>query len=154
MTEKKLQEEDIGEALRSVEKSEGELIFELGEALVYLNVPPGIEFSAPYNEIGQELWEALQFDLYHLICDGKEKEPNNWVKELIGGDIRNLITGILTALISTLSVPLAIAIPASALLIKKGVTTYCEKGRPKKPKNSIKKLLEKKYRKIRGYTIS
>ena len=75
----------------------------------------------------------------------RKKEPQGWVQELISGDIPNLITGILTALISTLSVPLAITIPACALVTKSGVHAYCRQGKPlKKPTKPLKSMLMKK----------
>ena len=73
--------------------------------------------------------------MYYLLCDPKNKRPKDWVQELISGDIRNLLTGIITAIALTYSVSLGIAIPAAALVIKKGLVNYC-KSKPSKKKGN------------------
>ena len=117
--------------------------FQLGVGLQYEYVTGNIKFSAPYPEMGKKLWKAFKFELYELLCDRKLKTPNNWLNELISGDIRNLVVGISSAITAKYEVTLGIAIPLSALIIKSNVLTYCS-DEPKKPKRSVTEILNDK----------
>lgn len=76
---------------------------QLGIALQYEYVTDSnIKFYAPYPEMGKKLWKAFKFELYEMLCDRKQKAPQEWLNELISGDIRNLILGIASA-VSTYS---------------------------------------------------
>ena len=84
--------------------------------------------------------------MYYLLCDSKNKRPKDWVQELISGDIRNLLTGIIAVIASTYNVSLGIAIPAAALVIKKGLVNYCKTKPRKKIKRTVRFILNEKKR--------
>lgn len=117
--------------------------FELGVGLQYEYAPKGVRYSAPYPEMGKELWNVLKYELYGMVCKAETKEPNQWMTELISGDIRNLIIGITSAITAKYNVTLGIAIPAAALIIKTGVGKYCSTPAIK-PTKSVAEILSKK----------
>lgn len=88
-------------------------------------MPPGISYSTNYLEQGKQLWYLFKSELYDMICVAEKHEPRGWVNELITGDIRNLITGIVSALTAKYNVQIAISLPVTALIIKTGVLKYC-----------------------------
>ena len=124
-------------------QDEDDIIFDIGVALQYKYAPKGIRYQASYSRMGKELWTAVQYDLYNIICDPKAKEPRLYVEELISGDIRNLGVSIFTILVSQLSIPAAIAIPLVALILKVGVRRYCSL-KPKRPRRISKDILSSK----------
>jgi hypothetical protein len=120
-----------------------DIIFELGTALQYEFAPRRIRFRASYSRMGKELWKAVQYDLYKIICDPDTNEPRLYVEELVSGDIRDLGVSIFTILVSQLSIPAAIAIPLVALILKVGLRKYCSLE-PKPPRRSYKDILSSK----------
>ena len=139
----KLSEKDLDVALKSLKKNDSDLYISLGIGLVYEHAPPGVRYSAPYAKRGLDFWLEISSEMYYLLCEPKNKRPKDWVQELISGDIRNLLTGIITAIALTYSVSLGIAIPAAALVIKKGLVNYC-KSKPSKKKGTVSLILNEK----------
>ena len=127
-----LSKKDLDSALKSIKENDSDLYFSLGAGLQYEYAPP------------LELWLALSTEIYYLLCDPTNKRPKDWVQELITEDIRNLVTGIIAAIASTYNVSLGIAIPAAALVIKKGLVNYCKIKPRKKIKRTVKVILNKK----------
>lgn len=136
-----LTEKEINELNRLEKLTEDYFYFNLGVGLQYEYSPKNIHYSAPYLEMGKEIWNSLNSELYELLCDDNIHQPKEWVKDLISGDIRNLAVGIVAAITSKYNVSLAIAFPAAALIIKKGVLFYCSK-RPDNLKKSVSEILE------------
>ncbi len=116
---------------QELHRSEGDVMFSLGIGYIYQNAPPGKYYSAPYQKLGEELWQAFRYELFDVICDASNSKPVIWVEELVSGDIRNLIVGVLSAVTAKYDVHLGIAVPVTALIIKHGVSTFC-KTKPKK----------------------
>jgi hypothetical protein len=140
--QKVLKQEDIDQILNEklpIEHWE----FQLGVGLQYEYAPEGVRYSAPYPEMGKELWIVLKYELYGIVCKEETKEPNQWVAELISGDIRNLIIGITSAITAKYNVTLGIAIPAAALIIKTGIGKYCSDPAIK-PTKSVAEILSRK----------
>lgn len=119
-----------------------ESLYFLGATSVDEYTPPDVSFSYDYYEMGLRLWLAFENELYKLICDSGEKKPKLWVNELIGGDIRNLATGLILAVHTDLGVSLGIAAPAAALLIKRGILVYCENGPKFQPVGTVQEILQ------------
>lgn len=140
----KLSEKDLDVALKSIKKNNSDLYFSLGAGLIYEYAPPREAYSAQYAKMGLEFWRVLSSEIYYLLCDPNNKQPKDWVQELISGDIRNLVTGIIAVIASTYSVSLGIAIPAAALVIKKGLVSYCKIKPRKKTKRTVKVILNEK----------
>ena len=130
----KLSKKDLDFALESIKKNNSDLYFSLGIGIQYEYEPPGVSYivAPPYTKIGLHFWVLLSSEIYYLLCDPDNKRPKDWVQELISGDIRNLLTGIITAIASTFNVGLGIAVPAAALVIKKGLVNYCKRKSSKK----------------------
>ena len=140
----KLSKKDLDFALQSIKKNNSDLYFSLGEGLQYEYAPPEVGFWDLYAEMGLELWQALSSEIYFLLCDPNNKRPKDWVQELISGDIRNLLTGVITAITSTYHVGLGIAVPAAALVIKKGLVNYCKRKPRKRIKRTVRVILKEK----------
>ena len=145
----KLSEKDLDIALKSLEKNDSDLYISLGIGLEYEHAPPRERafcppreryiapsrrryIAPPYAKMGLDFWLDISSKMYYLLCDSKNKRPKDWVQELISGEIRNLLTGIITAIASTFNVGLGIAVPAAALVIKKGMVNYCKREPSKK----------------------
>jgi hypothetical protein len=137
----KLSKKDLDSALKSLKKNDSDLYFSLGVGLQYEYAPPGVYFRAPYAKMGLELWRAFSSEIYYLLCDPNNKQPKDWIQELISGDIRNLITGIIAVIASTYNVSLGIAIPAAAIVIKKGLVNYCKRKPRKRIKRTVRVIL-------------
>jgi hypothetical protein len=142
--EKPFTDKDVTRTVAAMRQDETALYLKLGIAMQYLYAPPNVKYSAPYEKMGRDLWASLQVELYDLICRPKSKTPRSWVQELISGDIRTLAVAILTALVATSSLPLSIAVPAAALVLKQGAIRYCKAGRPAAPKETVSQILAKK----------
>lgn len=97
---------------------------ELGIGYVYENAPEGVHYSAPYLELGEAFWMKIKASIHAFICEGRE--PKEWVNDLITGDIRNLIVGLVSAITSKYDVSMGIAIPIAALVVKTGVINFCK----------------------------
>jgi hypothetical protein len=113
---------------------------QLGIALQYEFSPPGIKYSAPYEEMGRELWSAVRYEIWDLLCDRTDKTAKKWTEELIAGDARDLVVALATLIASQLDVTLSIAVPAAAILVKRRVHTFCSRS-PKRPKRSVADIL-------------
>jgi hypothetical protein len=113
----------------------------LGVAYQYHGAPEGVYSSAPYLEMGEQLWRIIQSELQETLCtDG---HPKPWVEEMISGDARDLIIGIIKAMVSTLRVPFAIAVPATALVVKRGVAALCSDPHKQVPQYTAMEILDK-----------
>ncbi len=100
-------------------------VFQLGVGYVYHNVPDEIKFSKPYPELGKLFWNKIEANIHSVICeDGK---PKSNIEELISGDIRSLAEAIMSIVVATYEVTLAIAIPITALVLKKSIHKFCSK---------------------------
>lgn len=142
--ELQISDSDIDKVLWLARKDSKRVYFSLGVGLQYQYAPPGVSYCAPYYRMGKDLWRALEKEVYALICDRSTRAPKEWVQDLISGDIRNLAVGIVTAIASTYTIGLGIAVPAAALVMKKGVAAYCRKRPTKSTGVSAKDILRRK----------
>jgi hypothetical protein len=117
--------------------------FNLGVALQYEFAPPNVRFSAPYAKIGRELWLAIRYEVWGLLCERDQRSAKKWTEELIAGDARDLVVAFATLIASQLDVTLSIAVPAAALLVKRQVHSFCASA-PRKPKRSVTEILTAK----------
>lgn len=124
-TRKEISESDLSQFENLDNLPEDYFIFNLGVGLQYEYSPPGILYSAPYIEMGEKLWGAFRSELYNLLCNEKTKKPNEWLNDLVTGDIRNLAIGIISAITAKYDVSMGIAVPATALIIKNGLLKFC-----------------------------
>ncbi len=100
-------------------------VFQLGVGYVYHNVPDGINFSKPYPELGKSFWNKIETNIHSLICENGKPKSN--IEALISGDIRSLAEAILSIVVATYEITLTIAIPITALVLKKGIHKFCSK---------------------------
>lgn len=118
--------------------------FQLGVGLQYEYVESdNIRFSAPYPEMGKELWKAFKCELYELLCVRDSETPKEWLNDLVTGDIRNLVLGIISAITAKYEVTMGIAVPLAALIIKTGILKYCAEP-PKKSRRTVSEILSDK----------
>ena len=122
--------------------------FQLGVGYVYYKREKGPKFSKPYPQIGKKLWKTINQSIHGVLCE--EKEPKENIKELLEGDLRSVAEGILSIVIATYEVTLAIGIPITALILRKGIYKFCSNS-PKKIKSikKVKKVLEDKSLKVK-----
>lgn len=131
----------VVEVLSLLGRSDQAVLFDLGVAYQYHGVPEGVYYSAPYLEMGEQIWRSIQSELHETLCtDG---HPKPWVEEKISGDARDLIVGVIKAIVSTLRVPLAIAIPATALVVKRGIATLCSEPQKQVLQDTTEEILDK-----------
>jgi len=141
---------NVGEEVESlVKKPEGVIIAQLGIALQYEYAPWGVRYKAPYKKMGRELWRSVKYELHGLLCDRKAEKPKEWTLEFLSGDFRNLAVAVVTLLVASLNVPLSIAVPAAALILKKGVGSFCATKHPK-PKKSVRQILSDQKQRMKG----
>lgn|SRR5690606_17950646 len=115
-------------------------ILQLGIGLQYEYSPKGVKYSAPYMEMGRELWNSFNFEIYQIICKSDSKGPKEWINDLIIGDIRNLATGIISSITATYNVSIAIVLPVAALILKTGILKYCS-TEPNRSEKSVEEIL-------------
>ncbi len=117
-------------------------ILQLGIGYIYEDVQSNARYSLPYNEYGIKLWFLLRREIYDLLCI--ENKPKEWVSDLIEGDIRNLIIGIVSAITAKYDVGLGIAIPIVALLLKSDIKSFCKINYSEKENVDIKYIIKNK----------
>lgn len=94
-------------------------------------------------EMGKELWSSFNFEIYQIFCNSDSKQPKEWINDLITGDIRNLAIGLISTITATYNIPIAIALPVTALILKTGILKFCSIEQ-NKSKKSVKKILTSK----------
>ena len=142
----KEREKIVRELLSLTQKSEREILLELGYGLQYEYAPKGVKFSikgglAGYVRLGKTLAGALKEELYQLLCDPARKKPKAWVKELMGGELRNFAFGLLVTAAKKYDIGLGIAIPAVAFVLKKKISTFCSHPTHKRSRKSVSEIL-------------
>jgi len=125
-----------------LDSSEASLSTKLGIALFRYRTSGLIVAKANYSRLGKDFATAVAQDLQTQLCESGRPKP--WVEELIGGDIRELIVALLSVLVATLDVPLALAVPAVALLLKRGIRSLCLEISPASSLGAVKKMLQVK----------
>jgi hypothetical protein len=123
-------------------------IFQLGVGYIYENSPSNARYFLPYNDFGVKLWNLINAEIHEFLC--LDNKPKEWVEELIDGDVRNLIVGIISAITAKYDVGLGIAIPIAALVIKKDLKDYCCLNFPKRKEIDIKDIIKNKRIKVKS----
>lgn len=120
---------------------------ELGIGYVYHNVPNNVKYSAPYPDFGKLLWSKIESNIHGILCKGGK--PKSVVEEFICGDIRSLAEAILSIVVATYEVTLALAIPITALIIKKEILNFCAEIKDDElSSETIKEILKTKSLKL------
>ena len=100
--------------------------YNLGESIeIEERIDEDKSFMYSFYDLGLEVWDKYKKKLKTTICDIDNLKPKDWVEDIISGDRRELVIAILTLLVGTLSIKLMIAVPLVAILLKKGLTTFC-----------------------------
>ncbi|KLV03442.1 hypothetical protein ABT56_19230 [Photobacterium aquae] len=136
-----ISEVEVQKVVKALELPEGYSILQLGIGYQYEYAPKGVRYSAPYPELGNKLWLAIQFEMQQVLCAVDESNPQPWVQELIEGNLRDLIVGVMTAITSKYDVTLGICVPAASLIIKNRIGVLCS-TELSKPEKSVKDLLQ------------
>ena len=139
-------ERERAEALKDFERylraPEANAYFSIGVAYKYHGYEGTAKFFGRYEEEGRDLWEGMSYEVHKLLC--KNGKPVGWADEVVSGDVRNLALGIISAIAASLDVTLGIAIPAAALVVKKGLLAFCASPLGKSPAVPIGELLRKR----------
>ncbi len=154
----------IKEVLSLSQKSEREILRELGYALKCEYTARGVKFAVKggYLSGGINFWASIKKKLYRFFCSPVSRRPKAWVTEVVSGDIRNIVLVLVAAVVRKLNVGFLVAIYIVALIVKKGMGDFCRRPPIKKPIKLVpKKLhrkktemvrLKKRFRKIREKT--
>ena len=118
--------------------SDDEIFLRLGEGLVHAYAPLGVACSAPYIELGKDFWRAVEFDLHKVLC--QKSKPKAWTDQVLGGDEKELAVAIVTVLMAQFETTLAIAVPAAVLVVRRGLSHFCQR-RLRRPKRSMRTIL-------------
>jgi len=127
-------------ALQLLHKDESSALCELG-GFVHFQYGPQCWLND--EDIGRLVWQNIESDLYSLLCDSRAKKPKQWVEDLVTGDVRNLLVGIIGAIATTYSIGLGIAVPAAALVVKRGIVSFCRREVAKRRPRNLTKVLQK-----------
>jgi hypothetical protein len=130
----------VDEILTQSGLPEGAIVLNMGIALQYAFAPPGVKYSAPYFEMGKELWTSAEYELHSFLCDAAKRAPKKSLEDVVSGDIRELTVSVLTILVASLHVPLSIAVPITALVVKKQLAAFCRR-KPRKPKRAMSEII-------------
>ena len=133
----------VDESLKQTGLPDGAIVLNIGIALQYAFAPPGVKYSAPYLEMGKELWASAEYELHSLLCDAAERAPRKWLEDVVSGDVRELTVSVLTILVASLHVPLSIAVPIAALVVKKQLAAFCRR-KPRKPKRTMSEIINER----------
>jgi len=104
--------------------------------------------SAEFLLFTNRFWQAAEYDLYKRLCDST-RQPQPWIAEILNGDFSDLAAGIVGAIASQLSVGLGIAIPLTAILLKRTVAHYCAIGGPPVTRRTARQVLASRRRRRR-----
>ena len=125
----------------------GYFILKLGIELQYEYAPKNVKFCAPYEKMGNTLFESFEAELYSTLCNPENKKPNTWVLEwCVNGDTKELLLNITELLLASYNVGIGIAVYVSVLIVKKGLLEFCNKKSFHKPKHTVTQLLKEKQR--------
>jgi len=133
----------VDEILQQIRLPKGAIVLNIGIALQYAFAPPGVKYSAPYLEMGKELWASAEYELHSVLCDATRRAPKKWLDDIVSGDIRQLVVSIVTILVASWHVPLSIAVPITALVVKKQLAAFCRR-RPRKPPRSMAEIIDER----------
>lgn len=100
------------------------------------------------RELDLPTWPILKEKLHDMICEEDGKIRAGW-EELTNGNARDLVQVILTLIVTKLDLVLAMAIPATALVVKHGLVHFCQTNKvqppePSKPAPKPKRVVRKK----------
>jgi len=130
----------VDRAIQLSQAPEEEIILQLGRATGFVEGIHYLYYSPThFLQFGAASWEAAQSKLYRIFCDPRKRVPKPWLQEFFGGDVRELATAILTTLIAFLHLPVALAVPTTALFLKKGIAWFCQHDFPK-PRKPVRKI--------------
>lgn len=134
--------EDKIELIISEKLDEQYWLGELSSVYLTSNKLPINSFSNNIH-LGEKFWSKIEDELRTLLCDSGAPKP--MIQEIISGDIRNLAQTILSLIVASYEISIAIAIPITALIFKKGISNFCKKENlpPRKP-NLINDILNSK----------
>jgi hypothetical protein len=135
----------IDETLKLTGLPEDAIIRSIGNAMWYGDSEHYFNYLTlpPYFKMGRELWAAAEYELHSFLCDAAERTPKKWLDDVISGDVRELTVSILTILVASLHVPLSIAVPITALVIKKQLAVFC-RHKPRKPRRTISEIFDER----------
>lgn len=131
----------ITEILDLKDLPEDALFYKLGIGLSQEYLSEIIFLDYPYQNVGNQLWSAFLYEAYNIFCDRTSYTEKEWVKELVEGDIRSLALGIITAISARYEVSMGIAVPITALFIKRGLHHLCLQKPKIASKKSVKDFL-------------
>jgi len=103
-------------------------LFELGRAEIIDSptLPFENHFLYSFLSRGELIWNEQKNKLITILCDKKNKTLKKILKNVTSEGYYELISTIISQLIKTNKVSMAIAIPLCGLAIKKGLNSLCK----------------------------
>jgi hypothetical protein len=83
-------------------------------------------FSNDYYNQGIEIWKKYKSKIAEKICDVDKKTPQNWINEILDGDVRKIVENLALVIVTSFSLEIGIAIALVALLLKFGIKYFCK----------------------------
>lgn len=83
-------------------------------------------FRPDFIGTGKYVWDSIRTLIYNKICESDTGIPKEWVQEVVGGDIREIILCLLPILITEFELNIPIAVPTVALILKNGIKKFCQ----------------------------
>lgn len=119
--------QDTIDLILSDKTNEAFWYFELGRISITAQDVDSSEnqFMNSFFDKGQKLWESFQDNLKNAVCDVSTRQPKEIIKELSEGDLKDLVVNIIGIFVTSYDMTLAIAIPLTALVLKKGLYKFC-----------------------------
>lgn len=118
--------EDTLDLILSDMMNESFWYFELGRNSTSPSSTGEHQFMNSFFDQGKKIWDSYKSNIQEIFCDKSTGEPNQYIKELIEGNVKDLIVNIISLLTTTYSLTLAVAIPLAALILKKGFYSICK----------------------------
>lgn len=90
---------------------------------------PITEYHKPALEIhldaARKTLETAKARLYRLLCDPNSPKLNGLTMDIFTGDIKEIVMAAASALLSQYGMAVAVGIPASIILLRRGVQRFC-----------------------------
>lgn len=112
------------EFIKSDKFNETVWLFHLGRAELEIEESTNLDlqFMSSFIEKGKAVWAKYKPKVKQYLCNPDTNTPNDFVSDLIEGDLNRLIS----TLVSTYNIPIGVAIPLCGFMISIGIGNVCK----------------------------
>ncbi len=83
------------------------------------------EFLTPFLTSARKQVQTSHAQLYRLLCDATTYQPTALALDITTGQIKDIIAGVATVLMTHYSTAASVAIPVAVLLARNGLKAFC-----------------------------